>query len=118
MTYLMRCFPAYLRLQARFHQLENMSHQVSYTYLDLIGKIEGMATQSGVLRQLLCKQHIGESSVLRVEIVPHIHAIRANDRAFSAQHRPNGTRNDAVPVQVAAAIEVATACDGNRKAIG
>ena len=68
--------------------------------------------------QLFGEQHVGGRAVFDVEIVAHELAVGADDGALAAQDGANGAGDDAVPVQIAAAVEVAAAGDGDGQAVG
>ena len=56
-------------------------------------------------------------NVLDVEVVADELPVGADDRPLAAEDRPDGAGDDAVPVQVAAAVEIAAARDRHRHAV-
>src|SRR5947209_19904491 len=44
-------------------------------------------------------------------------AVGAKDRSFAAKNGANGSRNNAIPIEIAAAVEVAAACGADRHVI-
>src|SRR2546430_13140287 len=61
--------------------------------------------------------HVSGRTVLDVEVIADELAIGADDGTFVADDGADGAGDDAVPVEIAAAVEVATAGDddGDRK---
>ena len=76
-------------------------------------KLNASPRSSGLLRQLLGQQQVGGRAVLDVEIVADVLSIRADDRALAPEDRADRARDEATPVQVAAAVEIAAARDAH-----
>ena len=81
-------------------------------------KLNAWPRSSGRSGQLLGQQHVGGRAVLHVEIIANELAVGADHRPLAAQHRADRARHDAVPVQVAAAVEIAAARDAHRQTVG
>ena len=97
---------AHLRLEIRTHQPENTLDEIVDGDLRFVREVEGLAPESRIRAQPLGEQQVGGGTVVDVEVVAHVAAIRANHRALAAHDGTNGAGYDAVPVEVARAIEV------------
>ncbi len=85
----------------------------------LVREVERLARQSRpVARQRFGERHVGGGAVLDVEVVADERAVGADHGPLAAEDRADRAGDDPVPVQVAAAVEVAAAGDRHRQAVG
>src|SRR6516162_1940457 len=78
------------------------------------GKIEGLARKLRISAQRFCQIEVRINRILDVNVIADESAVRTYHRTLAAEERANGSGNDAIPVQVAAAKEIAAAGDRDR----
>ena len=87
-------------------------------HLNFVGEIEGRAAQFRTAVEQLGEQHVSRRTIFHVEIIANEMSVRPDHGPLTAENGANCARHDAVPVQVAAAVEIATAGHGNGQAVG
>src|SRR4051794_34256214 len=97
--------------QRRAHQRDDQVHQVQDRELGVVREVERLAAQLWSGRKLLGQQDVGRRTVLNVEVVADVLPVRADDRALAPDDRANRARDEAAPVEVATAVEVAASRD-------
>src|SRR5438874_2012220 len=80
-----------------------------------LANIQQPAAESSASHQFFSKQDVSCRPVFDVEVIAYVLAIGADDRTLSPHDRANRAGHNAIPVEVATAIKISAACDGDRQ---
>ncbi len=95
------------------HDAEDPAGHVEDIELELVGEVERLAAKRGVAAELLGEEEIRPGAVLHVEVVADQRPVGADDGPLATKHGADRSRHQAIPVEVAPAVEIAAA--GHRR---
>src|SRR5690349_1521904 len=100
-----------LRLQTGTHLFEDRVDKIGHADLGFIGEVVGGSPYFAILDQALRQKHVCCDSIFNVKVIAHVFAVRADDGALTPKHGTNGSGDYAIPIQVAAAVEISASRD-------
>src|SRR5580658_215120 len=117
MTNFIACLVKHFRIEGGLHFPQDQFDDVEHADLAFVRKIERLAAKGPIRGEALGEHHVSGCAIFDIEIIADEVTVRAHDWTFAANDGANGSRDYPIPVQVAAAVEIAAPRDGNGKVV-
>src|SRR6185437_11023229 len=95
-----------LRLELAVHQRPDPVDELEHREARLGGEVEWLADELRALGHRRREPRRALGGILDVEVVADVSPVRADDGALRPEQRPDSTRNDSLPLEIAAAVHV------------